>query len=283
MDFEAIWGEQDHAAGYALAKVRSRSACRAELRVGADDTITVWLNGERVYAKEAYRLADWDQEIIPLNLPAGDSTILLKVAQDRNPWRLLAHLTGPKGELLEGITDVLDVDAYAAGRAEDGALVESPGPIVWQLAGPFPLVSTDDKAVAGRLDAYVNATGPWPDGVSWRSVSEIADYNGTVDLNAFYGNQRYVDAYAKAEWSVDKPTPIVLEAGSDDGLMIWLNGRRIHAASVWRGFKRGEDVVKATLKPGRNVLVCRIRQGDGAWKFRVDAWDASAKPHRPMP
>ena len=282
IDFEALWGQRDHAAGYSAAKIRSRTSRDAELRVGADDTLSVWLNGNLIFAKEVYRLAAWDQEVIPLKLPAGDSTLVFKVAQDRNPWRLLVHLTGPQGSALVGVSDIFDAAAYSSGRRDDGPVVESPRPIAWQLAGPFPLENRDDKASPGRLDALASAPKPWPADITWRSASEVSDYSGTFDLNAFYGNQLYVDAYAYAEWNVSKPTPIVLQCGSDDGLVIWLNGRRIHTANKWRGFKRAEETVKATLQPGRNVLFCRIRQGDGAWKFRIDAWDVSSKPYRPL-
>jgi hypothetical protein len=283
IDFEALWGQRDHAAGYAMARVRSRTAREAELRIGADDTITVWLNGRQIFAKEVYRLADWDQEVVPITLNPGDNTLVFKIAQDRNPWRLLPHLSGPAGSALEGVTDSLDTKLFAADRPAKGPVLETPAPLAWHIAGPVALKEPDKPQSPGQLDGLAASPDPLSvNGITWRTTAEIPSYAGVVDLIQLLGRHHHADAYAIAEWTVARPTPVEFRAGSDDGLVMWLNGRRIHASKTIRGYKRGEDKVRVTLRPGRNVLMCRIRQGDGEWKFGIEVWDVSAVPYRPL-
>jgi len=55
------------------------------LSLGSDDTLTVWVNGERVHEREVYRAVAPDQEIVTARLQAGKSTILLKVCNGGGP------------------------------------------------------------------------------------------------------------------------------------------------------------------------------------------------------
>jgi hypothetical protein len=103
-----------------------------------------------------------------------------------------------------------------------------------------------------------------------------------IDLNAFFGEANGVVAYAAAAVRVDKPTPVRVECGSDDGMVLWLNGKEIRAVHGSRRFKPGEDVFTARLEPGQNRLLCRIEQGGGEWKFQLNLWDLSGPAPRPL-
>jgi alpha-D-xyloside xylohydrolase len=96
LDFQALLGEHHHAAAYARTTLTSELEQDAELRFGSDDTLTVWLNGERVYSVETYRSAEMDQDIVKVRLVAGENTLLVKVAQDVGAWRLMFRLVTPK-------------------------------------------------------------------------------------------------------------------------------------------------------------------------------------------
>ncbi len=68
LDFNALFGHTEDAAAYALTRIRAERDTPVELRFGSDDTLTVWLNGERIYSVETYRLAEPDQEIVEATL-----------------------------------------------------------------------------------------------------------------------------------------------------------------------------------------------------------------------
>jgi hypothetical protein len=59
--------------------------------------------------------------------------------------------------------------------------------------------------------------------------------------------------------------------GSDDGLAVFLGGRRVFARDVLRGLKRGEDETEVPLAAGRNVLLFKVTQAGGGFGLAVDA------------
>lgn len=114
VDFCALYGYLENCAAYALTRIVSDREQPVELRFGSDDTLTVWMNGQQVYAAETYRPATWDQEIAPATLQAGTNTMLIKVAQSQNPWRFLFRVTAPGGGAVEGLRDGFDdIGRYA--------------------------------------------------------------------------------------------------------------------------------------------------------------------------
>jgi hypothetical protein len=68
--------------GYAYAEIESPSEQSVELRCSADDNLTVWLNGEKVLAREQWlngtRL---DRFVTPVRLRAGTNRVLVKICQ----------------------------------------------------------------------------------------------------------------------------------------------------------------------------------------------------------
>jgi hypothetical protein len=49
--------------------------------LGSDDTLTVWLNGEKIYAENVYRPCAADQAHLKLQLRSGKNKLLLKICQ----------------------------------------------------------------------------------------------------------------------------------------------------------------------------------------------------------
>ncbi len=118
IDFNELFGYREHAAAYALTRIRAERETPVELRFGSDDTLTVWLNGKRIHSVETYRLAEPDQEIVKTTLRKGVNTLLVKVAQDKHPWKLLFRVTAPDGVPVIGLSEGFeDFGAYADGRS----------------------------------------------------------------------------------------------------------------------------------------------------------------------
>jgi alpha-D-xyloside xylohydrolase len=284
INFIEAFGRLDHRVGYAFTRVHSDRPRDAELRFGSDDTLTVWLNGEKVYSVETYRDIAWDQEVVPVRLKRGENTIRVKVAQDRNAWRLMMHITAPGGTPLDGLTDAFsDHHAFDPMRVVDGPRVPLPRPVQWQVAGPVSF-DRDQAWPTGRYDGLARDAN-WPperEGLTWHAAADLSNYAGVVDLNELLGRELYVDAYAAASVRVDKPTLAEFRVGSDDGITLWLNGTPVLEVDEWRGYEPDENRVRAMLKAGENRLFARIRQGTGNWKFSVNLWDVSRKPYRPI-
>lgn len=113
------------------------------------------------------------------------------------------------------------------------------------------------------------------DSVKWKRDVPLDD-QGAVDLADLLGNPVNVVVYARVFLEAAAPAKLRLSMGSDDGLTVFVNGRKIHAKNASRGLKRGEDQAEADLVKGRNTLLFRVTQGSGGFGLQVEAAAAGA-------
>jgi len=95
LNFENYYVDTVNVVAYALVFVISDREQPVEFRAGSDDTLTIILNGETVWANEMYRGCKYDDDIADATLHKGVNTALFKVCQDWGSWMLLARITGP--------------------------------------------------------------------------------------------------------------------------------------------------------------------------------------------
>jgi hypothetical protein len=106
------------AVGYAYSELTSPQEVEADLRCGADDNCTVWLNGRRVFGREQWlngtRL---DRFVTPVRLSAGANRLLVKICQGPqhkdpevpNNWSLQLRFCDATGVGL-GLTSALPAE-----------------------------------------------------------------------------------------------------------------------------------------------------------------------------
>lgn len=78
--------ENDHACVYLFHEIEAGEAAVLPLSLGSDDTLTVWLNGERLLAQNVQRPAAPDQDRAVLKLRAGKNRLLVKVCNGAGDW-----------------------------------------------------------------------------------------------------------------------------------------------------------------------------------------------------
>ena len=69
-------------------------ACEITLGLGSDDGIGVWLDGERIFARNAQRAAQPDQELVPLRLAAGQHRLRIAIVNTGGIGGYFARLAG---------------------------------------------------------------------------------------------------------------------------------------------------------------------------------------------
>lgn len=89
------------AVAYALTYVNSLQKRRAQFWVGSDDSMTIWLNGKKVFAKDGMETALRNEEVIPVTLARGKSEILLKVCQRKEDWGFFFRITDQEGGIIK--------------------------------------------------------------------------------------------------------------------------------------------------------------------------------------
>jgi lysophospholipase L1-like esterase len=127
-----------------------------------------------------------------------------------------------------------------------------------ELSPTYPYVSFDTAEAPEKS----------PSTVKWTSAAFV---DGRIDLGAHYSGAYDVVAYARLVLQSDRATTLHLSMGSDDGLAVFLAGRRVFAHDVLRGLRRGEDEVEVPLVAGRNELLFKVTQAGGDFGLAIDA------------
>ena len=82
---------------YGLAEIEVPEAVDAVVRVGSDDGVKVWVNGEAVHEHNVDRGAALDDDQAPARLKAGKNTLLVQITQGGGGWVFCLRLTRPDG------------------------------------------------------------------------------------------------------------------------------------------------------------------------------------------
>ena len=76
-----------------------------------------------------------------------------------------------------------------------------------------------------------------------------------------------VVAYAYTLIEAPKAGPYILSIGSDEGVCVWVNGKRIHYNLIKRTMKVDDDLIPIYLNKGNNKILVKVEQGKGGWGF----------------
>jgi HEAT repeat protein len=98
---KALGGEQRVA--YARTWVHSDQQQPAQLELGTDDGVKVWLNGKVVHAINTFRGIQPGSDKVNVTLNAGWNPLLLKVTQLNQDWAFCARFRKPDGSHLDGL------------------------------------------------------------------------------------------------------------------------------------------------------------------------------------
>lgn len=98
VDLTRIFGQTENVACYAYAELVVESEMEAELRLGSDDSIKVWLNGRLVHQFGGMRGLSVDQDRIRVKLEKGVNRLLLKVTQGGGGWEFCVRLVDLQGK-----------------------------------------------------------------------------------------------------------------------------------------------------------------------------------------
>jgi HEAT repeat protein len=113
----------------------------------------------------------------------------------------------------------------------------------------------------------------------WRYVP-VDDPQGMVDLEQAVGGRSNAAAYLYAEVTSPSEMDALLRIGSDDDVVVWLNGQKVHQYIGDRGWGADQDTATARLKQGRNTILVKVLNGGGQWACSLRITDRDGKPMR---
>lgn len=117
-DLSKHFGGQENVAVYLYRELDFSTAAELPVSMGSDDTLTVWLNGEKLVAQNEYRGCAPDQAVLTLRLKAGKNKLLVKICQGGGEFAFYFAAKGPVVDVPDLFEDVSD----RAGLGEGGAI-----------------------------------------------------------------------------------------------------------------------------------------------------------------
>ncbi|MCS7185757.1 MAG: HEAT repeat domain-containing protein [Armatimonadetes bacterium] len=97
VDLRQFFRQTEWVACYAYTEFVVENDMEAELRVGSDDSVKVWLNGKLVHQFGDMRGLSVDQDRIRVRLQKGVNRLLLKVTQGGGGWEFCVRLVDLQG------------------------------------------------------------------------------------------------------------------------------------------------------------------------------------------
>jgi hypothetical protein len=86
VDFEKALGKGNNGqTTFGAATITSIADAPAKFHVGSGDALTIWLNGKQVFDKQVDRSAEPDEDVVDMNLRAGENTVLVKISRGIGP------------------------------------------------------------------------------------------------------------------------------------------------------------------------------------------------------
>jgi serine phosphatase RsbU (regulator of sigma subunit) len=143
----------------------------------------------------------------------------------------------------------------------------------WLILGPFfpDSLGRDFLSTAGgeeeikpkEGDTVVTAEG---DTLTWKRYTSKQQI---VDLLKSIGDYQNATAYAFCllENEIQRQNDFLL--GSDDGVAVWINGKRVNYKDVSRQIFLDQDKFTGDLNKGINRCLVKVSQGTGKWGFAL--------------
>ena len=101
VDLLPEFDKTDWVCAYALCWVTVEDGpCDVMFRAGSNDSLKIFLNGNEIWDNKISRPAEADEDLVPVTLPQGASTVLLKIGQTARDWGLYFRITGPDSDAL---------------------------------------------------------------------------------------------------------------------------------------------------------------------------------------
>jgi hypothetical protein len=242
------------------------------MKIGSDDSVKVWLNGEAVFTNAINRGRAMWQDEFTVNLVAGDNLLLVKIGERGGGW---------------GMHVGIEADVTAVYKAPPPPIVDITGEWLWMIApteanqGGANSTDIDSLAVASNdevTEAMVAENGAAEGGsvgdYDWilSELPENGDINAMLVTLGVLENTDLndVSSYALITLVAEEAMEGVgMGVGSDDSIKVWLNGEVVHTNATNRGRGRWQDEFQVNLMQGDNLLLVKVSERGGGWGMYV--------------
>jgi putative heme-binding domain-containing protein len=116
VDLAKLFTPSTEMVAYGHVEIDSATERPATLLIGSDDTMRIWLNGERVFEFTGSRGWSHNSDKVNVKLKQGKNTLLIECGNHSGPWEFSVALSADvaKYAFLQGGSGKLDLEAYRA-------------------------------------------------------------------------------------------------------------------------------------------------------------------------
>ncbi|HVR75522.1 MAG TPA: hypothetical protein VMT52_14395 [Planctomycetota bacterium] len=101
IDLIPVFRRSDNRIAYAYTEIDEPAPKDVLFKIGSDDGVALWLNGERIHLLDRTRPLKKDEDSVKASLAAGKNRVLLKVSNDSGTWEFACRITDLDGKPLE--------------------------------------------------------------------------------------------------------------------------------------------------------------------------------------
>lgn len=139
----------------------------------------------------------------------------------------------------------------------------------WWIIGPFD--NENQKGLSAVLapekgfdtSAVVKGKNNMP--VKWERYDR--PQAGYVDFANLFSPSENVVAYAYRTLEMDSAKNVTFGVGSNDGVRVWVNGKRVLDRQVARRARINDDMITVALQKGKNHILVKVDQLKRGWGF----------------
>jgi len=102
IDLTKIFAPKENVVAYAMTSLALPEEMDVQIKAGSDDTLTIWLNGVNIHAKNVARGVNPDDDVVGAHLKKGKNTILLKICQGEGGWGYCLRIVDKNGKPVVG-------------------------------------------------------------------------------------------------------------------------------------------------------------------------------------
>ncbi|MFC1714308.1 DUF3352 domain-containing protein [Candidatus Poribacteria bacterium] len=113
--------------------------------------------------------------------------------------------------------------------------------------------------------------------VRWQKQTD-GTADGFVDLMEIVEPDQWAVAYAWVKVISEEAQEVELRVGSDDQIIVWLNGAEVISHRISRQARPDQNIVAVTLNQGENQLLVKVCNEEMNWGFYLRFTDADGKP-----
>jgi len=204
--------------------------------------------------------------------------LLFRIQRDAEAEKELALI--PAETLFASSADELRKQAAGQQASMARLAVESGFVGHWWILGPLPgreAILKEDVIPTNAVPDFDKTFGFKGEPYRWRYFS-LEGMNYTLDLQRLIGPKDDCAAYLYAEVASEVPRAVWFKLGSDDEIVVWVNGQKVHEKLSGRGVTIDEDQAPVQLQRGINSVMMRITNGGGGWGGCLRITDSAGIP-----